>query len=162
MGRFIKWAFLSIVALVIVGGAGGIILLNSIDLTEYRKEIAAEVEAMTGRKLVIRGKIEKHILTLTPAIVLYDVSFANAKWSRRPQMIKAKKIRLVVRLIPLLTGNIDIKRFDLVGAHIVLETNRGGGRQLGPGQERCGTRPVGPAGEEEKPVQEWSGGRHGP
>ena len=133
MGRFIKWAFLSIVALVIVGGAGGIILLNSIDLTEYRKEIAAEVEAMTGRKLVIRGKIEKHILTLTPAIVLHDVSFANAKWSRRPQMIKAKKIRLVVRLIPLLTGNIDIKRFDLVGAEIVLETpSRGLARRYPP------------------------------
>ena len=124
MWRFIKWTFLSIVALVIIGGAGGIILLNSVDLTEYRKEIAEEVESFTGRKLVIRGKIEKHILTLNPAIVLHDVSFANAKWSRRPQMIRAKKIRLVVRLIPLLTGNIDIKRFDLVGAHIILETNR--------------------------------------
>ncbi len=124
MWRFIKWTFLSVVALVILGGAGGIIILNSVDLGEYRQEIAEEVESLTGRKLIIRGKIEKHILTLTPAIVLHDVTFSNAKWSRRPHMIKAKKIRLVVRLIPLLTGNIDIKRFDLIGADILLETNR--------------------------------------
>lgn len=122
--RLIKWLSLGTIALLILVGAGGAILINQVDLSAYKKEIAEEVEAMTGRKLVIRGKIEKHLLTLNPALVLNDVSFSNARWSNRPQMVRAKKIRLVVRLLPLITGKIDIKRLDLVGADIVLETNK--------------------------------------
>ena len=157
MRRFIKWSLLSLVALVLIGGAGGIIVLNSVDLTEYRKEIAEEVESLTGRKLVIRGKIEKNILTLTPAIVLHDVSFANAKWSNRPHMIKAKKIRLVVRLLPLLSGDIDIKRFDLVGADIVLETNKAevGNWVLGGGKPRA--KAAAPGGKKKAPPKTGDG-----
>lgn len=125
MRRLIKY-LLIVVAVVVVLAVGLVIFVSSADFTAYRTEIAAAVEAQTGRKITINGDIDQHVLSLSPSLVLNDVSFANAKWGRRPQMLTAKRIEISMKLIPLLSGDFHVTRFTLIGADVLLETNAKG------------------------------------
>lgn len=119
----VKRIAIGLLVLVLLVVSGVVILASTIDINSYKDEIAREIEAATGRKVTIAGKLEKSVLTLTPAIVANDVSLANVGWGTRPEMVKAKKIELAIDLLPLLSGSIRIRRFELVGADILLETD---------------------------------------
>ncbi len=125
MRRLIKY-LVGLVAVVVIIAVGLVVFVSTADFTAYRTEIADAVEAATGRKITIKGKIDTEVLTLSPSIVLNDVSFANAKWGRRPEMVTAKRIEISLALIPLLSGDFHVKRFTLIGADVLLETNAKG------------------------------------
>ncbi len=125
MGRLVKIG-LGAVAVVVVAAVALVIFASSADFGAYRNEIAGAVEAQTGRKITIRGEIDQRVLTLSPSLVLNDVSFANAPWGRRQQMVTAKRIEISLDLIPLLSGDFHVRRFTLIGADVLLETNAKG------------------------------------
>jgi uncharacterized protein involved in outer membrane biogenesis len=125
MRRLVKY-LLGLVAVIVVVAVALVVFVSTADFGAYRTEIADAVEAATGRKVTIKGKIDQEILTLSPSIVLNDVTFANAKWGRRPEMVTAKRIEIALDLIPLLSGEFHVRRFTLVGADVLLETNAKG------------------------------------
>lgn len=117
---------IGLIALVILIVGGTVAMISTTDFTAYRNEIASAVKNATGRDLQIKGKIDKTVLTLSPSIVVTDVTFANAAWGTRPTMMTAKRIELEVALLPLISGTIKIKRFRLIGADVLLETDKRG------------------------------------
>lgn len=126
MRRLVKIG-LGVVAVVVVAAVALVVFVSAADFGAYRNEIAAAVEQQTGRKITIAGDIDQSVLTLSPSIVLNDVSFSNAPWGRRPQMVTAKRIEISLDLIPLLSGDFHVRRFTLIGADVLLETNAKGG-----------------------------------
>ncbi|MDA0653075.1 MAG: AsmA family protein, partial [Proteobacteria bacterium] len=63
---------------------------------------------------------------LSPAVAVDRVTFSNAKWGSRPDMMRIKSLRAELALLPLLFGDIRIKQVILSGADILLETRADG------------------------------------
>jgi len=122
-----KWGkILSVlVVLLIAGLAAGIAILKSIDFNEYRGLIAQMAKEQTGRDLTISGSLNLE-LSLNPAVAVEGVTFANASWGTRKEMASLKRLAAEVELLPLLSGDIRIKRVVLEGLDLLLETDAKG------------------------------------
>ncbi|MCP3873852.1 MAG: AsmA family protein [Desulfobacteraceae bacterium] len=114
-----------ITGLIVLLIIGLFILVSSYDFSDQVKKVADVVHTYTGRKLVIKGKTDLK-LSLTPSLVLQDLSFANADWSKTSEMVKADKFEIQLDLIPLLKGDIVIKRFVLKNSEILIEKSKQG------------------------------------
>ena len=112
-----------VLLVVIVGGLYAVIA--SLDVNEYRDVIAEEAEKATGRKLTLGGELKLNV-SLSPSITASDVTFANASWGSRPEMVKLKDVSVEVSLIPLISGNIQVNRLVLSGLDVLLETDKSG------------------------------------
>jgi hypothetical protein len=117
--------FLGIVLVVVLLFAGALYALTLIDLGRFAPQIEAAAGQATGRVLKIEGPL--HIgFSLVPTVVAEDVSFSNAAWGTKPQMLTAEKLEFQVALLPLLSNNLDVRSVTIEGADIFLETDRKG------------------------------------
>ena len=121
------FAKIVVVLLVLVIGVLGAAyyLVSTYDRDELKTLAQTQTKKLTGRDLLINGPLEIAI-SLRPAIVLEDVSFANASWGTRDQMITVKRIELSLSLMDILSGQLRVNRFTLVEPDILLETDRRG------------------------------------
>jgi len=134
----LKWILTGLLAVAAAVVVAGVAILSTMDFEELRGVIEAEAEKATGRKLTIAGDIDLEI-SLTPAITIQDVHFANADWGSRPEMISFQRFELEVALVPLFSGDIQIKRLVVVAPDILLETDaEGRGNWEMPGAAKDG------------------------
>ena len=103
----------------------GVAIIKSIDFNEYRGLIAEQVKAATGRDLIISGDLDLE-LSMNPAVAVEGVTFANTSWGSRSEMIKLKRFSAEVELMPLLTGDVRVKRLVFVGLDLLVETDAKG------------------------------------
>src|SRR5690242_13876830 len=123
--RLVRYLSLGLVALIVLAGIAVFVLLETTDFDQYRPLIAAEVKAVTGRDLEIAGKF--HLaFSLTPTVSASDVRFANAPWGSRPDMARLDRLEAEIKLLPLLSGTLAIRQVRLIGADILLETDKAG------------------------------------
>jgi AsmA protein len=89
----------------------------------YRDQVVTAVQGVTGRQLHITGPVK---LTLLPnlAIDADDVALDNMVGGAAKEMATLSKLRVGVRLLPLLSGNIEIDRFVLTDPVIHLEIGK--------------------------------------
>lgn len=121
----LKWILSGVAALLVAAVVAVYAVLSTMDFEDLRGVIEAKAEEATGRKLKIAGAIDLQI-SLTPAISLEDVTFANAPWGSRAAMISVKRFEVEVALLPLISGDIQVNRLVLVEPDILLETNAKG------------------------------------
>jgi len=100
-------------------------ILMSMDFNQYKGEIAAQVKSATGRDLAIKGDLNLEI-SLEPAIAVDGVTFANASWGSKPEMLSVDRFAAEVSLLPLLSGTVDVKRVVLQGVTVLAETDKSG------------------------------------
>jgi uncharacterized protein involved in outer membrane biogenesis len=100
-------------------------VLSSLSFEGLRDLAQSEAKSLTGRELTIAGPIDLRI-SLKPEIILENVTFANAPWGSRPSMVALKRFELQVALLPLLTGDIQVRRLTLIEPDILLETDESG------------------------------------
>ncbi|HUU51238.1 MAG TPA: AsmA family protein [Nitrospinota bacterium] len=101
------------------------VILSSYDYNNLKPHIAQAAKDATGRGLTLGGDINLKI-SLTPALVVENVSFQNAPWGSRPELARIKRFEVQVALFPLIFGNINVKRFVLIEPDIMIETNKRG------------------------------------
>lgn len=91
----------------------------------YRSQIEQRATAATGRELRIKGPLR---LTLFPELGVRaeNVTLANAKGGTAPYFATMDSLRVGVRLIPLLTGHLEISHVTLNRPVIHLETDADG------------------------------------
>ncbi|HWA42273.1 MAG TPA: AsmA family protein [Hypericibacter adhaerens] len=118
----LKHWLIGLVVLIVAVVVAGIAILKSQDFNQYKALIAEKVKEATGRDLTLAGDVEL-VISLSPALAVNDVTFSNAPWGTRPELLKMKRLEAQVRLIPLLSGNVEVNRIVLKGADILLETN---------------------------------------
>lgn len=92
---------------------------------DYDKgQITAQVKAITGRDLSIDGPMRLSLFPLS--VEAHGVAFANPPGSQQPAMVKLDTIDVELRLLPLLSGRLDIARFVLKKPVIDLEVDPAG------------------------------------
>lgn len=134
----------AIVVLVVAVVAAGVAMIKSLDFNEYRGLIADQVKAATGRQVTIAGKLDLKI-SLTPALAMEGVTVANAPWGTRPQMATLKQLAAEVELLPLLAGDVRVKRLVLTGLDVLVETDpkgRGNWELEAPGKKAEAAKPA--------------------
>ena len=111
-----KWLkiFGALVVVIVAAGVAGIAILSQMDFNQYKGLIAEEAKKATGRDLVIAGDLNLEI-SLTPAIAVDGVSFSNATWGSRPDMVTIKRFAAEVSLLPLLSGQVVVNRLLVEG-----------------------------------------------
>ena len=120
------WKIISI--LIILTGAlviSGVVVLKSIDFSQYKNVIAQEVEKITGRKLSINGEFKLDI-GLDTVLAVENVRFANAPWGSRRDMVQLESLKIDVKLLPLITGDIQVERLIMTGLDVFMETDKQG------------------------------------
>lgn len=130
-------AVAGVILLIIVAA---VVALRSMDFNKYKGLIAGQVKSATGRDLRIGGNLSLDI-GFSPAVVVEDVSFANAPWGSRPDMVKVRRFEVEVALIPLIFRDIQVKRLILVQPDILLETDARGKGNWSLGDAAAATPP---------------------
>ncbi len=125
MPRWLKYALAGLAALFALAAVAIAVLVHTIDVDRYARLAIAEVKIATGRELAIRGKLD---ISLFPrlAVRAEDVSFANAAWGSRPDMVKAKRVDGAVALLPLLRRKVEITRLAVTDLDLLLEKDAKG------------------------------------
>ena len=128
---------LKVLVVLVLVLVGALVALSFVDLGRFSPQIEQAAKEATGRELKISGPL--HIgVSLVPTVVAENVSFANADWGSRPNMLTARKLGIQVALLPLLGGKLDARSVEIDGADIYLETNRKG---VGNWELSTGTAP---------------------
>jgi len=135
---------IAVVGLLVIVIGGVFVAISMVDVNAYRGEIAEAAEKATGRKLVIAGEADLSV-SLSPSISVSDVTFANAAWGSKPELAKLRDVSVEVALMPLISGDIQVKRLVLSGLDVLLETNDKGvgnwvfeGAEAGSGDAESG------------------------
>lgn len=124
------WTVIKIlVVLVVAVIVAGVVAILSIDPNDYKDDITAAVEKETGRKLTIGSDIELS-LGLNTSFRVRNVTLSNAAWGSRPEMLKVGELAAELALLPLITGTVNIDRFVLKDADILIETDPQGRSNL--------------------------------
>ena len=142
----LKTVLLGVVGLIVVLVVAAVVVVKSIDVNKYKPLIAEQAKAATGRELTIRGNLDLQI-GLSPAVVVKDVSLANAPWGSRPEMLKLGQFEVEVALLPLIFRQIQITRLILVQPDILLETDAKGTGNWVFGAPAAAPSPKQPTGE---------------
>lgn len=100
-------------------------MLATLDVNQYKPRVIAVVKESTQRDFDIKGNIALKA-SLIPTLSVAGVSFGNAPWAAHDTMATSERFAARVKLLPLLSGQIAIKRVVLIGARVVLETDRKG------------------------------------
>ncbi len=114
-----------VTALLVALGVAGYAIVASLDVQRVADFARGQIKSATGRDLVIDGPVELQV-SLTPAVNLEAVRFANAPWGSRADMATLRRLEIEVELLPLLFGEVVVKRLVVVEPDILLETGAEG------------------------------------
>ncbi|MGG5809775.1 AsmA family protein, partial [Falsiroseomonas sp. CW058] len=124
MTRPRRWPWFLLTAVIAIPAVALAAIWAFLDAERLRPRIVAAVEEATGRRFTI-GSL-RLALSLSPTVELRDVALANAPGGSRPQMLTAGRVEMQARLLPLLSGRIEIARIELDAPDLLLETDAGG------------------------------------
>ena len=124
-----KWVLGVVSASIVLLVVAVYVILSSYNYNGLKPEITRAVKDDTGRELTLGGDISLKI-GFTPALVVKDVSFQNASWGSQPNLAKIKRFEIKVRLLPLLSRRIEVKRLILIEPEILFETDISGKSNL--------------------------------
>ncbi|MBL0930782.1 MAG: AsmA family protein [Alphaproteobacteria bacterium] len=130
--KALKWIVIGLVGLIVLAVGGVAVFLSTLDVNKYKPQIVEAAKNATGRELKLTGDI-KLGLGFNPSFSVADVSFANASWGSRPEMVKVGRFEVQVALIPLLSQQVDVKKLVLLDADLLAKVYLEliGGRQSG-------------------------------
>lgn len=109
---FLSWIGLGLLTLIGLAGGAAAVLVLTMPKDFVRDRIAAEVKARTGRDLIIAGPAS---FTVYPSIgfSLADVSLSSPQGFGDKPLVKMSSLDVSVRLLPLLSKEIEVERLIL-------------------------------------------------
>ncbi len=102
-----------------------VIIGIAFDPNDYKDELAAEVQRLIGRQLIIEGDLHLR-LSLNPTLEIGSVALANADWGADRHMARVGTLRVQLALRPLLSGKVHIQRIEIEDGTLLLESNADG------------------------------------
>jgi AsmA protein len=121
--RIVAWGFGGLIGLVLLGAAA---LLLWVDPNDYRGEIERRVGAATGRSLRLAGDLNLKVFPWL-AIRVADLSLGNPPGYGSEPFLVVKQADVGVKLLPLLKGELEVRRVGLEGVAVSL-VSRGTGQ----------------------------------
>ncbi len=123
--RAVQWLIGIVVIVVVLFVAVAVAIPALVPVDTLRGRITGAVHDATGRDLAINGGLSLSVFP-TLAVSARDVSFSNAPWAASRAMARLDRIDFRLRLLPLLSGRVEIASFVLEGPQIYLETDKQG------------------------------------
>ncbi len=96
-----------------------------IDVKKYRPEIENYVSETTGRPFALGEDLRLSLFPWT-SLTLSDLHLGNPSGFEEKDLASVKYFEMRVKLLPILFRDIQVKRFILKGARIVLERSKNG------------------------------------
>jgi len=155
--KAIKWIVGIIVGLVVLVIALLLIVPQFIDIQKYKPEIEKQAEQATGRPFSIGGDLR---LSLFPwaVIGLSDVHLGNPPGYKEKDILYVKSFDVEVKLLPLISKDVQVKRFVVDGLKLNLEKNKQGrGNWEGIGKTPDKAPPAPPKDTTRKPEEKAEG-----
>ena len=123
--KAIKWIMGIVVGVLVLVIALLLIVPQFIDIQKYKPEIEKQAEQATGRPFSIGGDLR---LSLFPwaVIGLSDVHLGNPPGYKEKDILYVKSFDVEVKLIPLISKDVQVKRFVVDGLRLNLEKNKQG------------------------------------
>ena len=125
MKKVIKWTSIGVGILVVLVIAALIIVPMFVDIQKYKPEIEQKVSEAVGRPFTIGGELQ---LSLFPwaGIAFTDLHLGNPPGFKEKDFVSLKSFDVKVKLIPLISKDIQVKRFVLKGPRIALIKSKAG------------------------------------
>ena len=125
MKRLLKWVLILGGGLFLLVVVALLIVPMFVDVQKYKPEIEKKVSEATGRPFSIGGQLE---LSLFPwaGLAFSDLHLGNPPGFKEKDFVSVKSFEARVKLLPLLSRDVQVKRFILEGPRIVLEKSRTG------------------------------------
>jgi len=125
MNRIVKWGLIVCGGLILLLIVVLVILPRFVPVEQYKPRIEAQVTKATGRSFSIGDDLR---LSLFPyaSLSFSDLHLGSLPGFKEKNFITVKSFDVRVKLLPLLFKDIQIKRFILKGARLILETSEDG------------------------------------
>ncbi|BBO72514.1 cell envelope biogenesis protein AsmA [Desulfosarcina alkanivorans] len=143
MNKTVKWIFAVIgcaVALIVIAV---IVLPMVIDVEKYKPQIQHQVEKATGRTFKLGGDLKPSIFPWV-GIRLSDLHLGNPSGFEEQDLVSVESFEVRVKLLPLLSRTIEVRRFVVDKPVLVLEKRKdgkGGWEGLGKPAEKTAAQP---------------------
>ena len=125
MKAFLKWGAIIVGCLVVVIIAALVLIPMFVDVAKYKPVLESKVTAATGRPFSVGDDLS---LSLFPwaGVSFSDLRLGNPAGFSEKEFVTVKSFEVRVKLLPLLSKDVQIKRFVLNEPHIVLVKNKKG------------------------------------
>ncbi|THD78871.1 MAG: AsmA family protein [Phenylobacterium sp.] len=90
------------------------------DWNWFRGPIARAASARIHRQVTITGNLDVHLFSWTPSATVDGVHVANPDWAGKAQMADVGRIIVQLRLVPLFTGQLDLRRLEFDNPNVRL------------------------------------------
>ena len=118
--------FFLVLGILVVLLVGAVVAAPFLVPTEtIKSQLTAQVESATGRKLTVDGDLDLSVLP-SLAVDMGDVHFANVAGSDVADMVSLKELKVELKVLPLLSGAVEVSQFVLVEPKIHLEVDANG------------------------------------
>jgi AsmA protein len=123
--KAVKWIIGIVVGFVVLVIALLLIVPQFIDIQKYKPEIEKQASQAAGRPFTIGGDLR---LSLFPwaVIGLSDIHLGNPPGYKEKDMLSVKSFDVEVKLLPLISKDVQVKRFVVDGLKLNLEKNKEG------------------------------------
>jgi AsmA protein len=123
--KALKWIGIAVGGLIVLIVAALLIIPMFVDLNDYKPQIEQQVTTMTGRSFSIGGDID---LSLFPwaGVALSDIRLGNPPGFDEQPMASLEGFEVRVKLLPLISRDIQVKRFVVQRPQIVLIRQKDG------------------------------------
>ena len=125
MKSFLKWSAIIVGCLVVVIIAAMILIPMFVDVKKYKPVLESKVAEATGRSFSVGDDLK---LSLFPwaGVSFSDLRLGNPAGFTEKEFVTLKSFEVRVKLLPLLSKDIQIKRFVMNEPYIVLVKNKKG------------------------------------
>ncbi len=119
--KWFKRILLGVLAFVVVAAAAAVAFIATID-KGFVEDIARDE---TGRNVTIEA-LDLNLLSMNPSVSLRGFTLPNSAWGTAPHAAKIGTLEAELKLMPLLSGVVDVTKIVLSDADINVETDENG------------------------------------
>jgi len=125
MGKWVKWILILFGGFLVLLVLAVLLIPALVDVETYKPAIEQQASKALGLDVHLAGDME---LSLFPwvGVSLSDLSVDNPPEFTREKLLTVQSFDVRVKLLPLLSKDIQVKRFVLQGPRIILEKNASG------------------------------------
>ena len=158
MKRALKWIFIIVGGLLVLTIAALLIIPNFVDVQRYKAQIENRASEIAGVPVTIGGNLRLKIIPWV-GLAVNDVRIGNPEGFQEKQMLSINSLDVRVKLLPLITKDVQVDRFILNTPRLVLEKGKDGrGNWETLGKKTAEVSPKTPKEEESKPEGKGSEG----
>lgn len=125
MNKILKWIGIIVAAMAVIVIVAVIVAPMVINLNKYKPRIEAEAAKAVGRPVTLGGEIAPSVFPWI-GMAISDVQVGNPPGFEEKDFVSIGGFEVRVKLLPLLFGQYEVKRFVLKDPRIVLEKREDG------------------------------------